>query len=870
MSAFVAFAQPSVYESEPNDEPSVANPISGENVVLGSVSGVDQDAYLWTVSDNDARKRWTFELRGVPGALTIAQVFRFEFADNGVDVVSKESLMKMGTRDGLTPSITRDLIFEPGEYLIGIAGAGAGSKPEGGGAFRPPTASLSFGDEGTPASDVVSGDGSATEHGGYRFIIREGKRMLVQPDPGPRLSREGAYKTRPGREFAAFEMRESSWYALPFTDSDGSQRWDIDVHVPVGRELDATLFNQAGKELASARSNNRGQLAFTDIAPQPQSYFVELEAVKEAGFIHAISSESVGRRVDGEEAEPNGEWRLANRVDLSEPLTGRVGKTGEWDYFLFELDGARSDQLLNLRIESTNPGQALEFCLLGEDKLRIQCRREKTPVELPDLVLAPGHWGLSVSRGVEGVEYRITLEDQGPIEPGMEAEPNDAIEFASGIPANNRVKGRLSSAESDFFRITVTEQPQLWRFQVIGKNLTEVAYYDGAGMQIARVRPSSGQKRIRLENMFLLPGQHYLRVSGRDGASYTVLARAMGAPDPNGEHEPNDDASRMQRLAIGQTRTGLLSDASDKDFYRFFLANWDHISLTVQPPADGVVMPYIYWYNKALIQAATSGPGEPISISGLFPPGDYHVNLSPTQVSDAEYRLSLERLPRFSCGSDCEPNGNNQLYLAAPIPQDGVLEGRSGEWKDMDLYELPFMETETGLVIHSDSPVRNLSLGKHRYVSEKLTYDAGPGSYQATVPAGGLYQLIVETRGADYHLELEFDGILPATNADPLAATLELELDTDQVSAYLTHGQQVTGRVNIVNTANKFLGVKLEAVTSAGRPRWGGTRSTSPATGAPRFQSWCRSRRMHGQTGRCGSASAPTTIPGHKSRPGAR
>jgi hypothetical protein len=809
-----SLAQPSVYETEPNDHPAVANSISGEVVVLGAINGVDQDGYLWTVSDNDARKRWTFELRGVPGALTIAQVFRFEYADNGVDVASRDNLMKMGTRDGLTPSIARDLIFEPGEYLIGIAGAGGGKQTEGGGAFRPPSASLSFGDEGNAETDGESGDGTAIESGGYRFIIREGKRLLVTGNPGPRLSREQAYKTRIGSEFAAFEMRDTSWYALPFTDSHASNRWDIDVHVPVGRELDARLFNQAGEELDSARSNNRGQLAFTDISPEPQTYFVQLEALEQSGFIHAISSESVGQRVDGEEAEPNSEWRLANRVDLSGPLTGRIGKTGETDYFLFELDEAKSDQLLTLRIESTNPGQSLEFCLLGDDNKRKQCRREKTPVELPDLVLAPGTLGLSVARATEGLEYRITLEGQGPIEPGMEAEPNDALEFASGIPSNNRVKGRLSTDESDFFRFTVTEQPQLWRFQVIGENLTEIAYYDGAGKQTARVRPSSGQKRIRLENMFLLPGQHYLRVSGRDGATYTVLARALGAPDPDGEREPNDDRSRMQRLTIGQTRTGLLSDATDKDLYRFFLANWDHIQLSVQPPADGVVIPYIYWYNKALAQAVAAGPGEPITISGVFPPGDYHVSLSPKKVSDAEYQLSLERLPRFSCGSDCEPNGNNQLYLAAPIPPNGVLEGRSGEWKDLDLYQLPFMEAETSLVIHSGSPVRGLSLGKHRYDSERLDFDSETGTYQATVPAGGPYQLIIETQGADYRLELEFDGMHRAASAAPLAAELQLHLETNQVSAYLEHGQQVSGQVKITNTANKFLAVNLEAVSS--------------------------------------------------------
>ena len=88
--------------------------------------GQDQDGYLWNVTDNDARKRWTFMLNGEPGALTIGQIVRLEYAENGVDVIGKRTLFKMGTRDGVTPSIHEDLLFEPGEYVIGLAQAGAG------------------------------------------------------------------------------------------------------------------------------------------------------------------------------------------------------------------------------------------------------------------------------------------------------------------------------------------------------------------------------------------------------------------------------------------------------------------------------------------------------------------------------------------------------------------------------------------------------------------------------------------------------------------------------------------------------------------------------------------------------------------------
>jgi hypothetical protein len=129
-------------ESEPNNTPADAMHLSGEVLIMGSIAGSDQDAFLWTVSDVDALKRWTFKLQGIPGRLTIVEIVRLEYADDGIEVTDFEKLMKKGTRDGRIPSIHEDLMFEPGEYLLGLAAAGGG-----GGAFRPPTASLSFGDK---------------------------------------------------------------------------------------------------------------------------------------------------------------------------------------------------------------------------------------------------------------------------------------------------------------------------------------------------------------------------------------------------------------------------------------------------------------------------------------------------------------------------------------------------------------------------------------------------------------------------------------------------------------------------------------------------------------------------------------------------
>jgi len=809
-----ALAEPGYYESEPNNTPAEANAVSGEVTLYGSMVKGDQDGFIWTVSDDDARKLWTFELHGIPGALTIAEIVRVEYADNGIGVATIKRLMKMGTRDGLTPSIHPDLMFEPGEYLIGIAYAGGENAGSGAGApFRPPAQGLSFGDTGHPEGESATsgaGDAAGEAPGAYRLLISEGSKIYISSDKKTRNSRENAAKIRPSQAFTAFESDASSWYSLTFDDKAAAMRWNIEARVPVGREVSARLVDAQGSELATASAGDKGQLGFFEMAPDATTWYLELSSA-EAGFIRSVSSTVTGQRVDGEEAEPNDDNSQANHVDLSRPLTGRIAAGDRGDHFQFSLDAAAAEQLHTLRIESTPPVN-LNFCLADEAGKTLQCRQGEPPLELQDLMLAPGTWRFSVDRSKE-TEYRVTMAAQGPVIASSEVEPNDLIENAIGIPENLRIKGRFNGEDSDFYQIMIPGDPQLWRFQVVGDGIFELHYYDGSKADKAAVRAVPGQRRVQLENVFLLPGRHYIKVRGHDGGSYTLLARALGPPDPDGEIEPNDK-SNMQRLAIGQTRRGLLSEQNDQDYYRFFLANTDHIRLTIQPPPDGQIDPYLYWYHTGLRGGRAPEKGQPMVIEGLFPPGDYHVWLKPRQVSDAEYTVKLERLPRFSCPADCEPNGFNALDRAAPLPPDLVLQGKSGEWTDWDYYQLPEFDTPTELVIHADNPVHELTIGTLTRQRERLIFDAEQKRYRVTVPAGQAQRLMLDSRGQDYRLQLEFpDGqIKPVTHA--LQADIDLDFDNGSVSAFRTDGQQVKGVLNLKNNGSSVLQLELEAVTS--------------------------------------------------------
>jgi len=815
-------ADTGVYESEPNDTPENFLPISGEVTLYGTMIGADQDGYLWTVSDEDARKCWTLTLTGEPGALTIAEVVRLEYAENGVDLAGKTTLLKMGTRDGVTPSVHENLLFEPGIYVIGLAQAGAGRGEQGTGDFRPPMDSLSFkGPDSEDGSEREAGDAAEAEPeapppnpepGAYRMMISEGAKLTPVPNPKGRESRATAHALRLRSEFSTYETAAAAWYRLEFNEQDAAVRWDINVQAPVGRDLRARLVNADGEELLEGRVDQDGRLRFPDLAPPAAAtWYLEL-TTDNPGFYHLISSQAVGQRIAGEEQEPNTVPEFANRVDLAQAVTGRIGGDDTADYFLFTADQSTGEQRRTLRVE-TDPPTRLQLCLKGPKWERVQCKVGDGTIVLPDLALAAGDWGIAIDRASAEAGYTLSLAAQEPVQADVEVEPNDVIEYAKGVPEKLRIKGRFSGADTDFYTIVISGEPQLWRFQVSGDQLFELGYYDGSQRQQVKVRATSGQRRIRLENVFLLPGQHYIRVQGLDSAEYTLLARALGPPDPNGELEPNDE-SNMQRLAIGQTRTGVASDANDLDYYRFFVGNWDHLKLTLAPPADGVIAPNVYWYDNAIGEGQPGAPGEVMVMEGLFPPGDYHVVLRPRQASDAEYTISLERLPRFDCPADCEPGGYGLIWLAAPLPPDLVLQGNTGEWRDSDFYQLPAFEQPTEVVVRTAEPVRELRYGIQRFPSELAVHDSELGGYRLTIPAGEANRLMVTTYGQPYRLELEFpNGELRPVTA-PLPATLDLQLDSPAVSAFRQQGQAVSGQLIITNPGPDPLDMVLEAVTS--------------------------------------------------------
>jgi hypothetical protein len=200
----------------------------------------------------------------------------------------------------------------------------------------------------------------------------------------------------------------------------------------------------------------------------------------------------------------------------------------------------------------------------------------------------------------------------------------------------------------------------------------------------------------------------------------------------------------------------------------------------------------------------------------MMPPGDYNLLLQTEDPSDEPYRLKLERLPRFACGKDCEPNGMKPLDSVAPWPADLRLQGTAQTWRDQDIYQLPSFDHDTEVIIRTEVALDRAYLADATgEESSYLKFDADLGGHRITLPAGKPQRLVITGRGSKpYDAQLEFpNGELQAVTGS-LMAQMSVELKASAVSAFLEHGQRVNGTLTIENTGASPMTLALRAVTS--------------------------------------------------------
>ncbi|NKI35198.1 VWA domain-containing protein [Wenzhouxiangella sp. XN79A] len=770
-----------VYDSEPNDAPheAVGFSVPDDNDVvriLGELDGNDQDAYRLIVDEDQSGRRFNLRLTGRAGALTRLDLFDFTAAADGRGRIPETltaqpvNLLTMEAADGGRTVQADALLLPAGVYVLGVSHSGG---------------------QGAYTVELVENDSSGVR------VLDDGN----SEDNPQRISPNGRQ---------VVYSQGGAWFEFDLDADEAAIPYDLEYQSALGIPSTAELIGPDGASLLVLDTDGGEPIRRPGLMLAEGVYRIRTEQ-KTAGVQWLALPRGAPDVTDGMEREPNDTTPMT--VPFGETLRGRFDES-DTDWLRFTIDEAAAGRRWNLEVEG-GPESGIEICLQRPALNGLQdCRRGSDgETRMYSLGFSPGEYRIRLSdRGPAGADWQLSWTELGPIRPGEEIEPNNDLRQASPLHDRGFGRGRFEGGrETDHWRFNVTGEPQLWRVQVQGDDLFELDLKTTGGETISSER-GGGQSRIRLENQFLLPGEYIIAASGTE-SDYTLRVQPLGPPPPGMEIEPNDSLADARRMRFGQEYFGLLAEDGDTDFYRFELLGHEQVRLTLTPPADGEVRTRIVMGDDAWTVSELQRAGEPGRVEtwqAFLPPGDYAVMLSAHRVSDAEYRLLLERGDPLEPIADREPN--DWPGAAVPFPADGVLAGRVGATRAaQDWYLMPVVEAPTRIEWPVQSGVRFSLVTLDAPRDDRLERSREEQIVFGELQPGEAQLLKVHGNG-EYRIDLS-SLTAGATTGGGLPELL-IELPDVPVQAFSPWAQRVDAEVVVSNPHAEVLALRLETAVS--------------------------------------------------------
>jgi len=500
------------------------------------------------------------------------------------------------------------------------------------------------------------------------------------------------------------------------------------------------------------------------------------------------------------EAGPNDTPQSAQL--MTDCSTGQLSAEDKRDYFKLSINEENSGRKFDLELVSDS-SENLQLCLKKTDNTNLQCRKGLNLIALRDLQLLVGDYILELHASLKSAsEYTLSKIVTEPSSAG-ETEPNDDYRTAAPYGDARSVSGRFVGKEWDVFTLAIEGAPQLWRVQVIGDGVTDLRYLDSAGKALHST-VNSGGRRTRLPHLMLTAGNHHIALRGAD-SDYTLLAIPLGAPPADFEHEGNDSVGFANELQLNGSRSGLLYDKRDDDYYYFDLANPTNVRLAVTQGEQSNMGLTLSREGKVVVRLQGARAGESLLFESRLLEGSYTLFVDERGTSGTRdiYTLRLEQLDPFLQLTDNEPN--NDASSAEPVPVTFKINGRCSA-NDTDYYRLPDLPIDTDLTVRysGDLELRLLDAKKARL---PVTIDGSILTSDEPLLSGTSNYLFVRGKGA-YTLDLEFaKGLKPLPFPAPLDGALTLALPDKPVAAFWAYDQIVTG--SLTNETKETLALEF-------------------------------------------------------------
>ncbi|HET8985420.1 MAG TPA: hypothetical protein VFN03_06655, partial [Trueperaceae bacterium] len=387
---------------------------------------------------------------------------------------------------------------------------------------------------------------------------------------------------------------------------------------------------------------------------------------------------------------------------------------------------------------------------------------------------------------------------------------------ATPLGPSGTVAGEFQGRDTDVFKVTVTGEAALYGFRLESAANEWLRLMDTEGATIAETR---GTGTLRLDDLQLMPGDHYVAVRGSD-VQYDLVAAPVALVPPAGilEIEPNDDVSRAIRLQPGATHVGRLTGGSD-DYYRFHLADDQYVRIAITPPAAAPGV-RAYVDNAGWSEPFDDDGATVTVVERYFLAGDHSLYLrAPDQGGDGYYQLTMTMLGTLLPPVDAEPNDTREQ--ARPLPAELAFSGRVGQNSgDYDMFRLPRFDAPTVVTVHATGVTGNFNVDFPSAVSISASSRGNAAEGQpwvAELPADTDVWLRL-TGSTAYDLRVEFNAtpdpsyLLPPRSGAELSVTLSAPADA--VAAFWHEGQAVELTASVHNAGTTAQTVALQTGSS--------------------------------------------------------
>jgi hypothetical protein len=601
-------------EAEPNDTEDQAAAVSAPGCMSGTLPNDDQDLFLWELPDTQPPLRWTISLTGVLGTVSSLRVLPVTSDPGAVPITVGNQLVGLSSTPefGSPPAEAADLLLAPGRYLVGISRSG------------------------TP-------DGSDPVDFGYSFSITNGAALPPVADHEPNDDPAHAGKVAGSFTLAGDASVSQDFFQWTLSPEDAAKRWELSTQPQLaGTYGMIVLTKPSGDELARTTPEADGRTFLHDLALSPGKYLIEIgdnsgTSTPEPYVLTA--SEETGQASD---PEPNNDPATAVALDPQQMIAqGRLSQSGDRDDYRLRIDDQHAATLLDIRLTwAAGPGRQL--CVIDDAGNELACRRQDDADLLANLFLPVGDYTIDIAGDPDPTEpYLLRVSSSVAPQPDFETEPNDTPITASTWMAGVTMRGREAPGDVDYFKVTTAGAPQLFLLEASGTEIDKLDWYRRDGTDIGTGEVAADHSSASLEDMYLVPGDHWIRIDAI--GDYSLVLTPEGPPDPNGEREPNDSSVDAQPLALGVPRTGRLVRNNDIDVSRFSLQAAERLRLSITPPADGAAAWGIFSGNQQIARARTSDVGAPVVEDLSLPAGDYELWLEPGTVSKSRYSVELDR-----------------------------------------------------------------------------------------------------------------------------------------------------------------------------------------------------------------------------------